>query len=49
MIAKRPVPTPEEVVAKALEPEDVAEAVMAIARLHPRAVVPEMEIVPAGL
>jgi NADP-dependent 3-hydroxy acid dehydrogenase YdfG len=49
MIAKRPIPTPEEVVAKALEPEDVAEAVLAIARLHPRAVVPEMEIVPAAL
>ena len=49
MVNRRPVPTPEEVVAKALEPEDVAEAVMAIARLHPRAVVPEMEIVPAGL
>jgi NADP-dependent 3-hydroxy acid dehydrogenase YdfG len=49
LIKKRPVPTPAEVVAKALLPEDVAEAVLAVARLHPRAVVPELEIVPSGL
>jgi NADP-dependent 3-hydroxy acid dehydrogenase YdfG len=49
MVAKRPVPTPQDVLDKALEPEDVAEAVMAVARLHPRAVVPEMELVPTAL
>jgi serine 3-dehydrogenase (NADP+) len=49
MIHKRPVITPEEVLAKALLPEDVAEAVMAIARLDPRVAVPEMEVVPSRL
>lgn len=49
ILAKRPVPTPPEVMAKALEPEDVAEAVVYVARLHPRACVPELRLMPAGL
>lgn len=49
MVNKRPVPTPKEVLDLALEPEDVAEAVVALARLNPRAVVPEMELVPSRL
>jgi serine 3-dehydrogenase len=49
MLNLRPVKTPPEVVAKALLPEDVAEVVLAVARLHPRAVVPEMQILPTYL
>jgi serine 3-dehydrogenase (NADP+) len=49
MLNLRPVKTPAEVVAKALLPEDVAEVVLAVARLHPRAAVPEMQILPTYL
>ena len=49
LLNKRPVPTPPEVVAKALQPEDVASACLFIATLPPRARVPEMQLVPAGL
>ena len=49
LVHKRPVETPPEVLALALEPLDVAEAVLAVARLHPRAVVPELELVPSRL
>jgi NADP-dependent 3-hydroxy acid dehydrogenase YdfG len=49
MINRRPVPTPEEVLRNALEPEDVAEAVLAIAQLHPRVAVPEMDLLPSRL
>jgi NADP-dependent 3-hydroxy acid dehydrogenase YdfG len=49
MLNLRPVKTPPEVVAKAMQPEDVAEAVLAILRLHPRVAVPEMQILPTYL
>ena len=49
LLNKRPVPTPPEVVAKALQPEDVASACLFIAALPPRARVPEMQLLPAGL
>ncbi len=49
LLDKRPAPTPPEILAKALEPEDVADAVLALARLEPRAVVPEMELLPSRL
>ena len=49
LLKKRPVPTPPEVLAQALEPEDVAELVLAVARLHPRAVVPELHLMPSRL
>lgn len=49
IIHKRPAPTPKEVLDLALLPEDVAHAVLAIATLPPRAVVPEMEILPSKL
>jgi NADP-dependent 3-hydroxy acid dehydrogenase YdfG len=45
----RPVKTPPETLAKAMQPEDVAEAVLAVARLHPRACVPEMQVLPTYL
>jgi NADP-dependent 3-hydroxy acid dehydrogenase YdfG len=49
MLNLRPVKTAPEVVAKALQPEDVAEAVLAVLRLHPRVAVPEMQVLPTYL
>jgi NAD(P)-dependent dehydrogenase (short-subunit alcohol dehydrogenase family) len=49
LVLKRPTPTPPEVMAKALQPEDVAEACLFVASLPPRACVPELVLMPAGL
>lgn len=49
ILEKRPVKPSPELLAKALLPMDVAEAVLAVAKLPPRAVVPEMQIVPTYL
>ena len=49
ILAQRQVPTPREVLDHALVPEDVAEAVLFLARLPARAVVPEMQLLPARL
>jgi serine 3-dehydrogenase len=49
ILDKRPTPTPRDVLDRALDPMDVAEAVLFVARLHPRAVVPEMQLLPSGL
>jgi NADP-dependent 3-hydroxy acid dehydrogenase YdfG len=49
MVHRRPLPTPKEMLDHALEPEDVAQAVLAVAMLPPRAVVPEMELLPSRL
>ena len=49
ILAQRPVPTPREVLDQALAPEDVAEAVLFLASLPPRAVVPELQLLPARL
>ncbi len=49
ILEKRPFKTPEEELAKALAPEDVAEAALAVAKLPPRASVPEMQLLPAYL
>ena len=46
ILEKRPVKPAAELLAKALLPEHVAEAVLACAKLPPRAVVSEMTIVP---
>lgn len=45
----RPVKPSAETLAKALQPEDVAAAVIAVAQLPARVVVPEMQIVPTYL
>ncbi|MGA2739528.1 MAG: SDR family oxidoreductase [Bryobacteraceae bacterium] len=45
----RPVKPSAETLAKALRPEDVAETVLAVARLSPRVCVPEMQVVPTVL
>src|SRR5207244_8573234 len=39
ILEKRPVKTPAETLAKAMQPEDVAEAVLYVAKLPPRAAV----------
>ena len=49
LILKRPVPTPPEVLAKALQPEDVATACVFVASLPARAHVPELQLAPAEL
>lgn len=49
LVLKRPVPTPPETLAKALQPEDVSAACMFVAALPPRAHVPELQIAPADL
>lgn len=49
LLNKRPVPTPPEVVAKALQPEDTARACLFVASLPARARVPELQLLPAGL
>ena len=49
ILAQRPVPTPRDMLDQALAPEDVAEAVLFLARLPARAVVPEMQLLPARL
>lgn len=46
IIDKRPSPPPPEKRAKMLQPEDIAACVTAIAKLPPRAVVPELIITP---
>ena len=49
ILERRPVKTAPEVLAKALQPEDVAEAALAVAQLHPRAAVPELQLLPTYL
>lgn len=49
ILQKRPVPTPREVLDKALMPEDIAQAVLFLAQLPARAVVPEMQLLPSLL
>lgn len=46
IIDKRPTPPPPEKRAKMLQPEDIAACVVTIAKLPPRAVVPELIITP---
>jgi serine 3-dehydrogenase len=49
ILEKRPVKPSAETLAKALQPGDVAEAVLAVAKLPARAVVPEMQLMPTYL
>ena len=49
ILDKRPVKPPAEMLAKALRPDDVAEAVLFVAKLSPRTVVPEMQLLPTYL
>ncbi len=49
ILENRPVKPTAEVLAKALQPEDVAEVILSVAKLPPRACVPEMNVVPTLL
>jgi NADP-dependent 3-hydroxy acid dehydrogenase YdfG len=49
ILEKRPVKPTAEMLAKALLPVDVAEAVLSVAKLPQRAVVPEMQLMPTYL
>jgi len=49
ILEKRPVKPPPEMLAKALQPGDVAEAILAVAKLPVRVAVPEMQILPTVL
>ena len=49
ILEKRPVKPTPDLLAKALQPEDVAEVVLSVAKLPPRAVVPEMQLLPTYL
>lgn len=49
LVEKRPTPTPPEVLAKALEPDDVAKAALLVASLPSRAYVPDMRLLPSQL
>jgi NADP-dependent 3-hydroxy acid dehydrogenase YdfG len=49
ILENRPVKPSEETLAKALRPEDVAEAIVAVAKLPSRASVPELQIMPTYL
>ncbi len=46
ILANRPTPVPPEKLAQMLQPEDVADCVVTIAKLPPRALVPELVITP---
>lgn len=47
LVLKRPVPTPPEVLARALQPDDVAAACLFVMGLPPRAHVPELVLYPS--
>lgn len=49
IVAKRPTVTPREILDLSLDANDVADAVLFIASLHPRAVVPELQLLPSRL
>jgi serine 3-dehydrogenase (NADP+) len=49
ILAKRPVQPSAEILAKALQPVDIAEIVVSVARLPARASVPELQIMPTYL
>jgi NADP-dependent 3-hydroxy acid dehydrogenase YdfG len=49
ILEKRPVKPPPEMLAKALQSDDVAEAVLFVVKLPPRAAVPELVLMPTVL
>jgi NADP-dependent 3-hydroxy acid dehydrogenase YdfG len=49
LVDKRPTPPPPEKRARMLQPEDIAACVLFVAKLHPRAVVPELVITPTHM
>ena len=49
ILVNRPVKPSEETMAKALQAEDIAEAILSVAMLPGRAVVPEIQVLPTYL
>jgi len=49
LLENRPVKPSPEVLAKAMQPEDVAEMIVAVAKLPARVVIPELQILPTVL
>ena len=49
LVEQRPVKVSPEVLAHALQPEDIAETILYIAKLPARAAIPELHMVPASL
>jgi NADP-dependent 3-hydroxy acid dehydrogenase YdfG len=49
ILENRPVKPPAEMLAKALHPEDVAEAILMVAKLPPRVAVPEIQVLPTRI
>jgi len=49
ILEKRPVKPPPEMLAKAMQPSDVAEAIIAVAKLPERACVPELRMEPTKI
>jgi serine 3-dehydrogenase len=46
LLEKRPVKPPPEILAQALQSEDVAETILFVAKLPPRAAIPELHLMP---
>ena len=49
ILEKRPVKPSAETLAKALQPLDIAEVIVSIAKLHPRVAIPEVQVMPTLL
>ena len=49
ILEKRPVKPTEDMLAKAMQPEDVAEVILSVAKLPARVAVPEVHVVPSAL
>lgn len=49
ILEKRPVKPTRETLDQALQPQDVAEIILDVARFHPRVTIPELEIMPTTL
>jgi NADP-dependent 3-hydroxy acid dehydrogenase YdfG len=49
ILENRPVKPPADMLAKALQPGDVAEAIVMVAKLPPRAAVPELQLMPTKI
>lgn len=47
LVAKRPIKPTREMLRRALQPEDIADLVLAVAKLPARAVVPELHVLPS--
>ena|SRR5438067_1841459 len=49
ILENRPVKPPAETLAKALQPEDVAEAILMVAKMPARVAIPEIQVIPTYL